>query len=101
MAVYRFPLSSGGSVSGPASPSLPRHVSVMHAGERICEARLEENAYVCDLPDEYAAKLIAGKLDQVFVFEPPIVNGEVGKEVERELVSILLVAARRGPGIDV
>jgi hypothetical protein len=101
MAVYRFPLSSGVDepANAPGSFDLPAVISVMHAGERVCDAQLERGAYICDLPDDYAAKLSSGKLDQVFVYEPPLVGNDLSPETRRELVSILLIAARKGPDI--
>lgn len=95
MAVYRFPLSLGVDESFYRSPDLPSFVSVMHAGESIAEAKLEGDAYVCDLSEEYAAKLGSGKLGPVFVYEPPLVDGETENDVQRELVSILLIGSSR------
>jgi hypothetical protein len=100
MAVYRFPLSSGAGerVHSPRFFDLPPVVSVMHAGEVVCDAQLETDAYVCDLSEEYAAKLSSGKLDQVFVYEPPFVGEDTDEMIRRELVSILLVGAPRNKG---
>jgi hypothetical protein len=100
MAVYRFPLSSGVGERVHVSRffDLPSVVSIMHAGEVICDAELETDAYVCDLSEEYAAKLSSGKLDHVFVYEPPLVGKDADEKIRRELVSILLVGAPRNKG---
>lgn len=97
MTVHRFPLFSGVGepVAASATCELPLVVSVMCAGEQICEAHLEAGAYKCDLPDEYAAKLKSGKLDQVFVYEPPFTGEAFDDHARQELVSILLVGASR------
>ena len=97
MAVYRFPLSRG---AADLDLNLPLTISVMHAGERICEARLDGDAYECDLSREYFSKLTMGRLEQVFVYEPPLIDLRPDPETRRELVSILLVNARRVPGTD-
>lgn len=97
MAVYRFSLSAGAGECSHAGqpPDLPPEIHVMYAGECVGNAELAREGYVCDLPDEFAAKLQAGKLEQMFVYEPPLVGGDPDEDVERELVSILLVSASR------
>lgn len=97
MAVYSFRLTDRvrASCVHSGAGKLPREVRVMHAGECVCNARLEDDAYTCELPHEYIKKLTAAKLDQVFVFEPPLTEKDLDENVARELVSILLVASPR------
>lgn len=103
MGIYRFPLSSGVGerASVPDPGSLPPVVSVMYAGEFVCDAYLEQDAYLCELPEEYLAKLESGRIDQVFVYEPPLIGSHAEQGTRRELVSILLVGvARKGSVAD-
>jgi len=97
MAVYRFSLVSG---EGPPDLSegvngLPPVLQVMYAGECIADAILDNDGYECDLPEEYLAKIALGKLEPIFVVEPPIGDGLENRVTEHEFVSILLVGIPR------
>lgn len=97
MAAYRFPLSDRAHAPEalPGLGRLPAKLPVMCAGEHVCIAELQGNAYVCNLSAEYDQKLRSGKLEPIFVYEPPFIETNLSDDVARELISILLVGASR------
>ncbi|MCC6327527.1 MAG: hypothetical protein IT174_03350 [Acidobacteria bacterium] len=102
MAVYRFSLLSGGCAPELLTDitCLPSALDVMYAGECVSEARFDDDGYICDLPDEYLEKIEDGKLDAIFVVEPPFDADRTAMALKHELVSILLVSVpRKGPDL--
>lgn len=94
MATYFFPLR-GDSAHVPTTDldQIPNTLAVMHAGELVCEAHFNDGSYSCELPPAVAARFDEGKLEQIFVYEPPITTRDHAADTVRELVSILLVPA--------